>query len=97
MVWRVQLNDRFHQIAHTFLDVLTKRVQVGRKVGAGWVDALLILAFRFTGQLFPPFGKHRHVRLVVFQQLRRKAFTVKDVAVSSVLVGLVLRQVWVGV
>ena len=43
--------------------------------------------------MLPPFGKHRHVWFIVFQQFGGKALPVQDVAVSCVLVGLVLGQV----
>ena len=43
--------------------------------------------------MLPPFGKHPHVWLVVFQQFGFVALPVKDVPVSSVLVSFILVQV----
>ena len=87
------IHNRLEQDAGAFLDKLSHRVQVGGKDCRRGVDALVVLAFALTKELFIPLGHHRESRLIADQNLDGLALAIQDVAQRRIAVAVVLVKV----
>ena len=83
-------DDRLEDGALAILNPLSHGVQVGGEIDAGGEDALLVLAFRLTIELLPPFAHEVELRLVVHHDLNLLAVLVECIAYSGILSGGVL-------
>ena len=84
-------DNSLEHVARTVLDELANRVQVGREVGRGREDTLMILALRLVEQLLEPLAQHDERGLVVDQDLHGLALLVQDIAQRSILRAIVVR------
>ena len=91
---RARLAHPDHGLEHAaraVLDELADRVQVGREVGRGGEDALVVLALGFVVQLLEPLAQHDERGLVVDQDLHGLALLVQDVAQRGILGAVMVR------
>lgn len=59
----LEFEHGFKNVAAAFLEILTKRVKVGRIDDGGWEDSLVLFALGFAEKLLPPFFKILKLRL----------------------------------